>query len=108
MISAPRTRAVSGAAFKPAPQRALLHRQRPRFTVAKALDIDWADPDTWLGIGAAVAGLGLGIGAPIFYNARVADDEKSLDELRKLNRETFKETGKYLTDVRLSFQSFCI
>jgi hypothetical protein len=69
--------------------------------ICQALAIDWSDPDTYWGIAAAVAGLGLGIGAPVFYSQRVEADQQTLEEVRKLNRDTFKETGKYLTDVRL-------
>jgi hypothetical protein len=84
-------------------------RQAPsrvqRRIAPRALDIDWSDSDTWIGITAAVLGLGLGIGAPIFYTSRIDEDEKNLEELRKLNRQNFKETGEYLTEVR--FRSMC-
>lgn len=52
---------------------------------------------------AVVLGLGLGIGAPVFYTSRIDEDEKNLEDLRKLNRETFKQTGEYLTEVRSCF-----
>lgn len=42
----------------------------------------------------------MGIGAPVFYSMRDDIDEQRLEELRELNRETFKETGEYLTPVR--------
>lgn len=45
-------------------------------------------------------GVGLGIGVPVFYTTRIDKDEEDLEELRKLNRENFKETGEYLSDVR--------
>lgn len=44
-------------------------------------------------------GLSVGIGAPLFYISRDRADEKKLEELRELNRQTFKETGQYLTEV---------
>lgn len=65
----------------------------------RALDIDWADPDTWVGIVAAVGGLGAGVGILVFSEQRIDEDEKNLEDLRKLNRETFKETGQYLSKV---------
>jgi hypothetical protein len=68
----------------------------------RALEIDWSDSDTWVGLVAAVLGLGVGIGAPIFYSNRMDVDEQNLEDLRKLNRETFKETGQYLTEVKCS------
>lgn len=39
-------------------------------------------------------------GAPLFYISRDERDEQRLEELRQLNRETFKETGEYLSEVR--------
>jgi len=72
-------------------------------TTCRAIEIDWSDADTWVGLSAVVLGLGLGIGAPIFYTSRIDEDEKNLEDLRKLNRETFKQTGEYLTEVRSCF-----
>ena len=44
-------------------------------------------------------GLGVGIGAPIWYINRVEKDEERLEELRALNRATFQETGEYMSEV---------
>lgn len=74
---------------------AKLHLHKPR----AALEIDFSDSDTWVGIAAAVLGVGLGIGAPVFYAMRDDIDEKRLEELRALNRKTFEETGEYLSEV---------
>lgn len=63
------------------------------------IEIDWSDPDTLIGVAGAVLGLAVGIGAPIFYASRDELDEKRLEELRELNRQTFKETGEYLTEA---------
>lgn len=85
-------------ATRPRPQQ-VCSRRRICSPVA-ALEIDWSDSDTWVGIAGAVLGVGLGLGAPIFYASRDSIDEKRLEELRELNRKTFKETGEYLTEVR--------
>lgn len=69
-------------------------------TPCRAIELDWSDSDTWVGLAAVVLGLGIGIGAPIFYTSRIDEDEKNLEDLRKLNRETYKQTGEYLSDVR--------
>lgn len=74
---------------------AKVHLHKPR----AALEIDFSDSDTWVGIAAAVLGVGLGIGAPVFYAMRDEIDEKRLEELRALNRKTFEETGEYLSEV---------
>jgi hypothetical protein len=86
---------------KLAPASRLAFRSRPRLKIASPpRAIDWTDSDTWVGLAGAVLGLGLGIGAPMFYTSRIDEDEKALEELRKINRKTFKETGQYLTEVR--------
>ena len=66
-----------------------------------ALDIDWSDPDTLIGAAGAVLGIALGLGIPIFFVQREKLDEERLEELRELNRQTYKETGEYLTQVRV-------
>lgn len=53
-----------------------------------------------MGVGVAVAGLAVGIGIPAFYMQLDAKDEERLEELRELNRQTYKETGEYLSEVR--------
>jgi hypothetical protein len=63
------------------------------------LEIDWSDPDTLTAVAGGVLGLAIGIGAPLFYISRDEIDEKRLEELRELNRQTFKETGEYLSEV---------
>lgn len=71
------------------------------------LEIDWSDPDTLIGVAGGVLGLVVGIGAPLFYISRDEKDEQRLEELRELNRQTFKETGEYLTEVRLTASMQC-
>jgi hypothetical protein len=63
------------------------------------LEIDWSDPDVLIGAAGAVLGLVVGIGAPIFYISRDQRDEERLEALRELNRENYKQTGEYLTEV---------
>ena len=63
------------------------------------LEIDWSDPDTLTAVAGGILGLAVGIGAPLFYISRDEIDEKRLEELRELNRQTFKETGEYLSEV---------
>jgi len=63
--TAPR-RAAASAAVVGAPLAGTASAQRPQ-VVARALEIDWTDSDTWIGVAGAVLGLGLGIGAPIVY-----------------------------------------
>ena len=47
-------------------------------------------------------------GAPLFYISRDERDEQRLEELRQLNRQTFKETGEYLSEVRSSQGSLSV
>ena len=75
---------------------ARLNKQR----VASGIELDWSDPDTLTGAFAAGLGIAVGIGAPLFYISRDNADDKRLDDLRELNRQNYKETGKYLTEVR--------
>lgn len=63
--------------------------------------MDWSDPDTLTGLAAAVLGIAVGIGAPLFYSKRDELDEQRLEELRELNRQTYKETGQYLTEEEI-------
>ena len=79
-----RRQAAGGRASRGAPARA---------------GLDFSDPDTVTGVVGAVLGLAVGIGVPVFYISRDNADEARLEELRELNRETFKATGEYLTEV---------
>ncbi len=75
------------------------HKQRH---ATAAIELDWSDSGTWTGVGAAVLGIAIGIGAPIFYSQRDDLDEARLEDLREMNRQHYKETGRYLTDVSCS------
>ncbi|WIA17067.1 hypothetical protein OEZ86_014244 [Tetradesmus obliquus] len=47
-------------------------------------------------------GLLFGIGAPAWYINRTERDEERLEELRAMNRATYKETGEYMTDEEIA------
>ncbi|BDA45170.1 hypothetical protein COCOBI_06-6510 [Coccomyxa sp. Obi] len=72
-----------------------------RVSPRAGLEIDWSDPDTLIGVAGGVLGLLVGIGAPLFYISRDELDEQRLEELRELNRQTFKETGEYLSEEEI-------
>lgn len=55
-----------------------------------------------IGAFGAVLGITLGIGIPAFFISRDNADEKRLEELRELNRETFKATGAYMTEEEIA------
>ena len=65
----------------------------------RPLTIDWASEDTWFAIGAGILGISVGIGAPAAYVLLQQSDEKKLEELRELNRQSYKETGQYMSEV---------
>jgi hypothetical protein len=100
MASTQRLHVSAATAGRLGPKKlAIRTAQRPvvKIQPCRALEVDWTDPDTWVGILAAVGGLGAGVGFLVFSEQRIDEDEKSLEELRKLNRDTFKETGQYLS-----------
>ena len=72
-----------------------------------ALSLDWSSVETWIGVGGAFAGLGLGVGIPAFYMSLESKDEQRLQELRELNRKTFEETGEYLSEVSVETAASC-
>lgn len=47
-------------------------------------------------------GLLFGIGAPAWYINRTERDEERLEELRAMNRATYKETGEYMTEEEIA------
>lgn len=70
-----------------------------RQQIRAGIELDWSDPDTLTGAFGAVLGIVVGIGAPLFYISRDNADDKRLSDLRELNRQNYKETGKYLSEV---------
>ena len=99
MPSTHRTRNPFRLAAAAHQRRAARRPRASRLPTKAGLDIDWSDPDTLIGLAGAVLGITVGIGAPLFYISRDEADEKRLEELRELNRQTYKETGEYLTEV---------
>ena len=77
------------------PRRQVAERQQIR----AGIELDWSDPDTITGAFGALLGIAVGIGAPLFYISRDNADDKRLSDLRELNRQNYKETGKYLSEV---------
>jgi len=49
---------------------------------------------------AAVAGVGLGIGAPVFYAQSEKRDKERIESIRQMNRANLKATGQLLSEVR--------
>lgn len=80
------------------PQRRQTPRQRQMS--CKAIEIDWSDPDTWLAVLSLVGGMFFGAAVPAFFDSRAAKDEESLEEIRRMNREQYAETGQYMSRVR--------
>lgn len=68
-------------------------------TIARAIELDFSDPDTQLSMAGLVLGLVFGIGAPVWYASRADRDEELLEEVRSLNRANYEATGEYLTEV---------
>ena len=49
---------------------------------------------------AAVAGMSVGIGAPILFSLAEKRDKERIEEIREINRATLKATGATLSEVR--------
>jgi hypothetical protein len=49
---------------------------------------------------AAIAGVSVGIGAPILFSLAEKRDKERIEEIRELNRATLKATGATLSEVR--------
>lgn len=88
-------------AFKCNSQRPSRKHPTSRRQVQAGINLDFSDPDTITGVTAAVLGIAVGIGAPLFYISRDNKDEERLADLRELNRQNYKETGKYLTEEEI-------
>ena len=55
--------------------RNINNNKRSSIQPARALELDWSDPDTLIGALGGVLGLLVGIGAPLFYISRDKKDE---------------------------------
>ena len=65
--------------------------KRSSIPPARALELDWSDPDTLIGALGGVLGLLVGIGAPLFYISRDKKDEGEeflIDGERRRERES--------------------
>eukprot|EP00882_Tetradesmus_deserticola_P009701 GHRQ01010244.1.p1 GENE.GHRQ01010244.1~~GHRQ01010244.1.p1 ORF type:complete len:128 (+),score=16.83 GHRQ01010244.1:220-603(+) len=91
----------SCSAPRVAPVRTTISTRRTSHKV-RAIELDFSDPDTQLSVAGLVIGVVLGVGAPAWYINRTERDEERLEELRAMNRATFKETGEYMTDDEIA------
>ena len=64
-----------------------------------ALDLN---EETVTAIGAAVLGLGAGLGIPIFFVWQERRDKERLEEIRELNRATLKATGEQMSPEEIA------
>mgnify|MGYP005691701311 FL=1 len=76
----------------------------PRATAAQvvaqtAIDLN---EETVTAIGAAVLGLGAGLGIPIFFVWQERRDKERLEEIRELNRATLKATGEQMSPEEIA------
>jgi len=69
---------------------------------ARAIELDFSDPDTQLAIAGVLLGLVAGIGAPLWYINRTERDEERLEELRAMNRANYSQTGEYMTEEEIA------
>ena len=58
--------------------------------------------ETVTAIGAAVLGLGAGLGIPIFFVWQERRDKERLEEIRELNRATLKATGEQMSPEEIA------
>ena len=92
--SSPRVaRARAPRAHCPGAARAATLRARGAVEIAQtALDAETVTAGL-----AAVAGLGAGLGIPIFFVWQERRDKERLEEIRELNRATLKATGEQMS-----------
>ncbi|GBG00574.1 hypothetical protein Rsub_13355 [Raphidocelis subcapitata] len=76
--------------------------QQRTLAPCRAIELDFSDPDTQLGLAGIVLGLVMGIGAPAWYINRTERDEERLDELRAINRANYQETGEYMSEEEIA------
>ncbi|KAF6250674.1 hypothetical protein COO60DRAFT_1569100 [Scenedesmus sp. NREL 46B-D3] len=96
--------AVNNSSKLAAPRLAVVQPPSLRRTSHKvrAIQLDFSDPDTQVSMAGLVIGIFLGVGAPAWYINRTERDEERLEELRAMNRATYKETGEYMTDEEIA------
>ena len=87
------SRARAPRAHRPGAARAATLRARGAVEIAQtALDAETVTAGL-----AAVAGLGAGLGIPIFFVWQEQRDKERLEEIRELNRATLKATGEQMS-----------
>ena len=93
VVPARRARARAPRAHRPGAARAATLRARGAVEIAQtALDAETVTAGL-----AAVAGLGAGLGIPIFFVWQEQRDKERLEEIRELNRATLKATGEQMS-----------
>mmetsp|Transcript_15178 Transcript_15178/g.36753 ORF Transcript_15178/g.36753 Transcript_15178/m.36753 type:complete len:149 (-) Transcript_15178:1122-1568(-) len=60
------------------------------------------DSETITTIIAAVAGIGAGLGVPLFFVWQEDRDQARLEEIRELNRATLKATGEQMSEEEIT------
>jgi hypothetical protein len=91
--------AAAAAGARGNPLRLAPAPKRGATLARRAIELDFSDPDTLVSIAGLVLGLGMGIGAPVWYASRADRDEELLEEVRALNRANYEATGEYLSEV---------
>jgi hypothetical protein len=99
-----RTMSVSApctcVAARAAPRSQAVATPGRRSVASRAIEFD---SDTLTIVFAAVAGVGLGIGAPVFYAQSEKRDKERIESIRQMNRANLKATGQLLSEVRRAF-----
>jgi len=91
--SSPRVARARPRAHGPGAARAATLRARGAVEIAQtALDAETVTAGL-----AAVAGLGAGLGIPVFFVWQERRDKERLEEIRELNRATLKATGEQMS-----------
>ena len=94
-VAAPKC--LPSAARAPASLFAAAPAPARRCVATRAVEFD---SDTLTIVLAAVAGVGLGIGAPVFYAQTEKRDKERIESIRQMNRANLKTTGQLMSEVR--------
>ena len=94
-VAAPKC--LPSAARAPASLFAAAPAPARRCVATRAVEFD---SDTLTIVLAAVAGVGLGIGAPVFYAQTEKRDKERIESIRQMNRANLKTTGQLMSEAR--------